>query len=47
MKRYSRAELVAFLRHIDSLLTERAVLDVVVRVARNDALQDILQMRFR
>ena len=29
MKRYSRAELVAFLRHIDSLLTERAVLDVI------------------
>ena len=28
MKRYSRAELVAFLRHLDSLLTERAVLDV-------------------
>ena len=29
MERYSRAELVAFLRHLDSLLTERAVLDVI------------------
>lgn len=29
MKRYSRAELVAFLRRLDALLTKRAVLEVV------------------
>jgi hypothetical protein len=29
VKRYSRAELVAFLRRLDALLTERAVLEVV------------------
>jgi hypothetical protein len=29
VKRYSRAELVAFLRRLDALLTERAVIEVV------------------
>jgi len=33
VKRYSRAELVAFLRRLDALLIERAVLEVVGGVA--------------